>query len=113
MIRIILAAMLAAGSAFAEAVHPDVLNIQDSFAKVAEQVEPAVVSITTTRVEQIQQMPQFFFGDPFEQFFGEEGTPGAPYRRPRGARQFKMEGMGSGVRKPSTRRSWSGAYIEE
>ncbi len=75
-------------------VHPEVLNLQASFAKVAELVKPAVVSITTVRVEQIQQMPQFFFGDPFEQFLD-------PYHRPRMApresRKFRMEGMGSGV----------------
>jgi serine protease Do len=88
---------LACGTVSAKAppalVSSDVQNIQSSFAKVADLVEPAVVSITTTHVEQVQDLPQFFFGDPFQQFFGDEGIP---YRRPR-ARQFKMEGMGSGV----------------
>ena len=96
--RILLVNVLTVSSVSAQAamtsVPPDVLNLQASFAKVADLDEPAVVSITTTRVEQIQEMPQFFFGDPFEQFFGGEGMPS---RRPRGARQFKMEGMGSGV----------------
>jgi len=83
------------------AVHPEVLNLQASFTKVAELVKPAVVSITTVHVERVQQMPQFFFGDPFEQFFEQFGQGGTPYGRPRGTprevRKFKMEGMGSGV----------------
>jgi serine protease Do len=71
-------------------VHPEVLNLQASFAKVAQLVKPAVVSITTTHVEQVQEQPQFFFGDPLEQFLG-------PQSMPRSGRKFKMEGMGSGV----------------
>ena len=86
------------------AVHPEVLNLQASFTKVAEIVKPAVVSITTVRVEKAQDAPQFYFGDPMEQFFnqyfGPGGTP-SPYGRPRQAprplRKFKTEGMGSGV----------------
>jgi len=79
-------------------VHPEVLNLQASFNRVAELVKPAVVSVATTHVEKVtQEMPQFFFGDPMEQFF-EEGNPyegqGRPHVRPR---QFKMEGVGSGV----------------
>jgi serine protease Do len=84
------------------AVHPEVLNLQASFAKVAELVKPAVVSITTVHVESAREMPQFFFGDPFEQFFEQFAPPGtSPYGRPRvtprQAPKFKMEGMGSGV----------------
>src|SRR5438093_473535 len=51
-------------------VHPEVLNLQASFAKVAELVKPAVVSISTVHIERVPAGgPQFFFGDPFEQFF--------------------------------------------
>jgi serine protease Do len=64
-------------------VHPDVLNLQSSFSKVADLVMPAVVSITTTHMERAQESPLFFFEDPFE--------------RPQDGRKFKMEGMGSGV----------------
>jgi len=65
-------------------------------------VKPAVVSITTIHVERVPEMPQFYFGDPFEQFFEQfQGRGGSPYNRPRGTphegRKFKMEGMGSGV----------------
>jgi serine protease Do len=83
-------------------VHPEVLNLQASFAKVAELVKPAVVSISTVRIEQVPEMPQFFFGDPLEQFFDQFfGPEGNPYQRrrstPRQFRKFKMEGVGSGV----------------
>src|SRR5262249_3935457 len=83
-------------------VHPEVLSLQTSFAKVAEIAKPAVVSITTVHLERVQEMPQFYFGDPFEQFFDQFlGPNGSPYsRRPRASRQprkFRTEGMGSGV----------------
>lgn len=86
-------------------VHPEVLNLQASFAKVAELVKPAVVSIATVHIERVNPAgPEFFFGDPFEeffdQFFGGQGNGANPYgrmrRRPR-SREFKMEGVGSGV----------------
>jgi len=86
------------------AVHPEVINLQASFSKVAELVKPAVVSITTVHTEEARQAPQFFFGDPFEQFFEQFGGQGGPMPyggRPRGnSRQgpkYKLEGMGSGV----------------
>src|SRR5262245_48300370 len=83
------------------AVHPEVLNLQASFAKVADLVKPAVVGITTVHIEQVHDSQQFFFGDPFEQFFdqyfGPEGSPRSAPRRSRPTRKFKMEGMGSGV----------------
>src|SRR5438309_11833144 len=60
------------------AVHPEVLNLQASFNQVAELVKPAVVSVTTTHVERTREMPQFFFGDPFEQFFEQFGSPRLP-----------------------------------
>lgn len=81
-------------------VHPDVLALQTSFASVAEIVKPAVVSISTIHIEEVNQGPQFYFGDPFEQFFEYFGQEGMPQRR-RGAspmpRKFKSEGVGSGV----------------
>src|SRR5882762_5337260 len=51
-------------------VHPEVLNLQESFARVAELVKPAVVSISTIHYAQAAPGgPEFFFGDPFEEFF--------------------------------------------
>lgn len=79
-----------------------VLNLQDSFSQVVKRVKPAVVNITSVRVETIQTQPyEFYFGDPFEDFFGEffgERYHRQPQRRSV-PRQFqrKHEGMGSGV----------------
>ncbi|HVO32298.1 MAG TPA: Do family serine endopeptidase, partial [Elusimicrobiota bacterium] len=88
-------------------VHPEVLNLQESFARVAELVKPAVVSISTVHIEKLPNNgPEFFFGDPmeqfFDQFFGGNGGDSAPnpYGRMapnRAPRQYKMEGVGSGV----------------
>ncbi|HMX94125.1 MAG TPA: Do family serine endopeptidase [Elusimicrobiota bacterium] len=80
-------------------VDGSVLNLQDSFAKVAAQVKPAVVSITATHIEKVQA-PQFYFGDPFEDFFRE--FQGMPRRGPGPApapRSFerRQQGLGSGV----------------
>lgn len=80
-------------------VDGSVLNLQDSFAKVAAQVKPAVVSITATHIETVQA-PQFYFGDPFEDFFRE--FQGMPRRAPGAApapRSFerRQQGLGSGV----------------
>jgi len=81
-------------------VHPEVLNLQASFSKVAELVKPAVVNIATVQIEQIPEAPMFFYGDPFEFFFDEQGQ--SPHsRQPRQGRprtrQFRQEGVGSGV----------------
>ena len=70
-----LASYSAPGEAPTAEVHPEVLNLQASFSKVAELVKPAVVNISTVRVEQLQQAPQFFFGDPLEQFFDQFSDP--------------------------------------
>src|SRR4029077_6844355 len=64
-------------------VHPEVLNLQESFARVAELVKPAEGNITSTRIEKLPAGgPEFFFGDPFEeffqQFFGGQGNPEVP-----------------------------------
>lgn len=97
-----LAAYKVPASGLTAEVHPEVLNLQASFSQVAERIKPAVVSISTVHIEQISERQQFFFGDPMQQFFdeffggGEEN--GFPRRRmPARPRQFKMEGVGSGV----------------
>lgn len=100
--RIRLASYRVPANAPTTEVHPEVLNLQASFAKVAELVKPAVVSISTVHIEQVPEMPQFFFGDPFEQFFDQfmhpEGNPqGRRRMAPRQPRRFRAEGVGSGV----------------
>ncbi|MBK8576707.1 MAG: trypsin-like peptidase domain-containing protein [Elusimicrobia bacterium] len=81
-------------------VQGPVLDLQDSFARVAAQIKPAVVSITATHVETVQVVPeQFYFGDPFEEFFREfHGQPDRRRSAPQ-PRQYqrRQQGMGSGV----------------
>jgi serine protease Do len=77
-----------------------VLDLQDSFVRVAEQIKPVVVSITATHVETIQAVPeQYYFGDPFENFFREfEGRSPRPRSAPEPRMyQRRQQGMGSGV----------------
>lgn len=80
--------------------HPDALNLQSSFAAVAEAVKPAVVNISAVHIQKIAQQQgdphEFFFGDPnefFYRFFGEE----PPQQRRQAPREFRQEGTGSGV----------------
>jgi serine protease Do len=80
---------------------PHALDLQQSFARVAETIKPAVVSITAVHVESYEAQPyQFYFGDPFEEFFPEffGGQRPPPGRRPP-PRQFqrRSQGIGSGV----------------
>src|SRR5688572_6867786 len=85
-------------------VHPEVLNLQASFSRVAELVKPAVVSISTVHIQKTAMGAQeFYFGDPFEDFFqhffnapGDGRSPRSPRPRPR-PQEFKSEGVGSGV----------------
>ncbi|MGQ0645086.1 MAG: hypothetical protein ACT4O3_06295, partial [Elusimicrobiota bacterium] len=59
---------------------PQAVDLQESFARVAAAVKPAVVSIATVHVADVEAVPyQFFFGDPFEEFFGGGRRP-APRR---------------------------------
>jgi serine protease Do len=77
-------------------------SLQDAFAQVAQSVKPSVVSVTSVHVENVQVVtPEFFFGDPFQDFFGDDEARPGPRRNPRGQapRQFqrRFQGLGSGV----------------
>jgi len=79
--------------------HPDVVNLQNSFAEVAAAVKPAVVNISAVHIQKVQgEDPyEFFFGDPnefFYRYFGEEAPPQRPQRKPQ---EYRQEGTGSGV----------------
>jgi len=77
------------------------VDIQNAFAKVADEVGPAVVTISTESVQRVQGFPSQFYSrrfgnrggfteqDPFEEFF-DEFFGGTPYR------EFKQQGLGSG-----------------
>ncbi|MBI2916337.1 MAG: Do family serine endopeptidase [Elusimicrobia bacterium] len=85
-------------------VHPEVYNLQESFARVAETVKPAVVSISTIHLEKFAGNPyEFFFMDPddlFEHFFNSPHvrppSQGSPQERKK-QYQRKIPGTGSGV----------------
>jgi serine protease Do len=85
-------------------VPQEIVNLQEAFAAVAEAVKPAVVSVSTVQIiEEEYPYYEFFFGDPFEEFFREFfGYPEEeqPRRQPRLRKrsiQHRLEGMGSGV----------------
>ncbi|MFA5857568.1 MAG: Do family serine endopeptidase [Elusimicrobiota bacterium] len=87
----------------------EVLNLQDSFAAVAEHVKPAVVNISTLQIVEREFPSEFYFGDPFEDFFND--FFGAPYpqqrrqqypnrqqqQRPSAKKYKRPSGTGSGV----------------
>ncbi|PKN01388.1 MAG: hypothetical protein CVU77_05480 [Elusimicrobia bacterium HGW-Elusimicrobia-1] len=79
----------------------EAVNLEDAFIRVAADVKPAVVNISTVHIEKIQSPRyEFFFGSPFDGFF--EEFFGAPRRSqsppPRGRPQTRrQEGTGSGV----------------
>lgn len=69
------------------------LSLQDAFVKVVEKIEPAVVSISTTKTIEVRH-PFFddehfrdFFGDFFDRYFD---------KQPRG-RKYEQKGLGSGI----------------
>jgi serine protease Do len=78
-----------AAEAKAAPVDPNVLGLQESFARVAELVGPSVVSITATQDPSSADPYQSYFGDPFEFFRRFDPEGGGPPR--------PVQGMGSGV----------------
>ncbi|HAM39585.1 MAG: hypothetical protein A2474_07880 [Elusimicrobia bacterium RIFOXYC2_FULL_34_12] len=83
-----------------DTVSKEVLNLQDAFANVADEIKPTVVSIYTEQVIR-QSLPfNFFYSDPFEDFFDQFfGRPSQPERNQPQQRysQKRVEGAGSGV----------------
>ncbi|MFH1783623.1 MAG: Do family serine endopeptidase, partial [bacterium] len=78
----------------------EVVSLQDAFARVSDTVKPAVVNISTVQIVRQEFAPhEFFFGDPFEDFFDDFfGTPRG--QKPEQEKQYserKLEGTGSGV----------------
>ena len=77
-----------------------VIELQEAFANVAQVVKPAVVNISAVQILKME-VPyyEFFFGDPFEDFFDEFfGRPRRERPQPE-RREFerKAEATGSGV----------------
>ena len=69
-------------------------NLSEALSEVAEAVRPAVVNISTTSIQTLEENPfGDMFNDPFfRHFFGDQfgGHPG-------GKRKFKSSALGSGV----------------
>lgn len=82
-------------------VHPEVLNLQESFARVAEAVKPAVVSITSIQIEKIPEpYYDFYFLDPedlFDYFFNFPNQPRQHRAPQRKFRRREIPALGSGV----------------
>jgi Do/DeqQ family serine protease len=79
----------------------EVLNLQEAFVRIADQVKPAVVNISTVYTEEAGESPEyrFYFGSPFENFFDEFFGDRPPEARRQGNRSCprRHEGTGSGV----------------
>ncbi len=81
-------------------VSQEVLNLQEAFVNVAEEVKPTVVSITTEQILKEVVPFNFFFADPFEDFFDDFfGQPSPRHKSPQKKHynQRRIEGAGSGV----------------
>ncbi|MFN3966489.1 MAG: Do family serine endopeptidase [Endomicrobiia bacterium] len=79
-------------------ISSEAINLQEAFVKVAERIKPAVVNISTVLTIEYPQY-EFFFGDPFEDFFKDfEEFFGRPYKREIPKRKYRQQlGGGSGV----------------
>ncbi|MBI5572972.1 MAG: Do family serine endopeptidase, partial [Elusimicrobia bacterium] len=81
-------------------VSQEVLNLQEAFVNVAEEVKPSVVSIYTEQVLKEVVPFNFFFADPFEDFFDDFFGQPAPRRKAPQKKYYnqrRVEGAGSGV----------------
>ncbi|PIU83339.1 MAG: hypothetical protein COS68_04545 [Elusimicrobia bacterium CG06_land_8_20_14_3_00_38_11] len=81
-------------------VSQEVLNLQEAFVNVAEEVKPTVVSIYTEQVLKEVVPFNFFFADPFEDFFDDffgQSTPRRNFPQKRYYNRRRVEGAGSGV----------------
>jgi len=74
------------------------VSLQETFVEVISRVKPTVVSIVTVYTYKVE-IPEFYFGDPFEEFFREFFDMPYPKReRPKQRyKQYQAEGGGSGV----------------
>jgi serine protease Do len=83
-----------------EELSPQVLDLQEAFVKVSERIKPAVVNISTIHMIETPAN-EFYFGDPFEEFFDEYGEffgqPRYKNRQSPKKNKYKTESGGSGV----------------
>jgi len=89
-LSIIIVFLIMQGIVFGEEKSESALGLQDAFVKVAKEVGPAVVSISTEHVERYQTRYYPFEDDFFNDFFRDFFVAGPE-------REFKRIGLGSGV----------------
>lgn len=76
-------------------VSHDIITLQEAFVSVARELSPSVVNISSIQMVEYLDY-EFYFGDPFEYFFGfEDFFDSRPKMQKK--RQYKREGGGSGV----------------
>lgn len=74
------------------------VNLKETYMKIADTVRPAVVNVTTVYVEKGNNRPyEYFFGSPFDDFFGDFFGDQGSKRRRRPAPERRLEGTGSGT----------------
>lgn len=75
---------------------PSIREFEMAFVDVADRVNPAVVQIRAERVvrQQVPQLSQPFQGSPFEDFFRQFGAPQGGQQQ---EREYRSQGLGSGV----------------
>ncbi|MDI6641101.1 MAG: Do family serine endopeptidase [Elusimicrobiota bacterium] len=90
-------AKLTSHSVLKEEISSEAVKLQEAFVQVAKSIKPAVVNIQTIQMIEYPKY-EFFFGDPFEEFFrdffGEEYKPRRPKKK---YYRYRQEGGGSGV----------------
>jgi len=77
---------------YADKDYEEIIKSEKSHAELVEKVKPALVNISAVHVFKVQANPyRFFFGDPFEEFFGYPNRRMEPE-----IRKYRQEGTGSG-----------------
>ena len=75
----------------------DALDLQETFVKVSERLKPSVVNISTVKMLDYPQQ-EFYFGDPFEDFFQDFfNSPQEQKKQRNKSPYYKSEGGGTGV----------------
>ena len=73
-------------------------DMNNAFVEISKEASPAVVTVFTDKVLKVNQTSNpFFFGSPFDDFFGNFFGQQRPQQRQPKEREFHQRGMGSGV----------------
>ena len=72
-------------------------DFNKAFVEIAKAVNPTVVTVFTEKVYKVQGIRSPFFNSPFEDFFEEFFGRPAPRRQQPEEREYRQQGLGSGV----------------